>query len=162
MEESGKSHGVFLKNSNAMGECIAIPRLICSIELTKYSYLFIEVILQPTPALTFRSLGGVFDFYFFLGPSPDKVIEQYSEVIGKPFLPPYWSLGYHQCKFGYGSVNRTKAVMERTIAAKIPFDVQWNDIDYMDRRNDFTLDRKNFGEIKSFVDDLHKVSSWLP
>ena len=50
MENTGLSHGVFLKNSDS-----------------------IEVILQPAPAITFRALGGVFDFYFFLGPSPQEV-----------------------------------------------------------------------------------------
>ena len=71
---------------------------------------FSEIVLQPTPAITFRALGGILDFYIFTGPTPKSVIEQYSGVIGKPFLPPYWSLGYHQCKFGYKSLNRTKQV----------------------------------------------------
>jgi lysosomal alpha-glucosidase len=59
---------------------------------------FSEVVLQPTPALTFRTLGGVLDLYFMLGPDPIDVVEQYTEVVGRPFLVPYWSLGYHQCR----------------------------------------------------------------
>ena len=55
-----------------------------------------EAILQPTPALTFRTIGGILDLYFFLGPDPMSVVEQYTDVIGKPFLVPFWSLGYHQ------------------------------------------------------------------
>lgn len=50
MENDGNSHGVFLKNSDPM-----------------------EVILQPAPAITFRVLGGVLDFYFFFGPTPGEV-----------------------------------------------------------------------------------------
>lgn len=75
MEESGNSHGVLFLNGNAM-----------------------DVILQPTPALTFRSIGGIFDIYFFMGPTPADVLRQYSKIIGKPFLPPYWSLGFHLCR----------------------------------------------------------------
>jgi alpha-glucosidase (family GH31 glycosyl hydrolase) len=58
-----------------------------------------EVILQPAPAVTFRTLGGLLDFFIFLGPSPQKVIQQYTEVVGKPHMPPYWGLGFHLCRY---------------------------------------------------------------
>lgn len=37
-------------------------------------------------------------------------------------------------------------------------DTQWNDIDYMDRNNDFTYDKKKFRDLSQFVDDIHSVS----
>ena len=48
-------------------------------------------------------------------------------------------------------------MLERTLAAGIPLDVQWNDIDYMDKNNDFTYDPVRFGGLPQFVEDLHKV-----
>ncbi|XP_065342512.1 lysosomal alpha-glucosidase-like [Cloeon dipterum] len=134
LEESGKSHGVFLLNSNAM-----------------------DVILQPAPAITFRTIGGILDFFFFLGPNPADVISQYTEVIGRPYMPPYWGLGYHQCRFGYKTLAKTKEVLQRTIDAGIPIDTQWNDLDYMQRGNDFTWDSELFAKLPEFVDDLHKA-----
>ncbi|XP_069701371.1 lysosomal alpha-glucosidase-like [Periplaneta americana] len=134
MEKSGKSHGVFLLNSNAM-----------------------EVILQPAPAVTFRTLGGLLDFFIFLGPSPQNVIQQYTEVIGRPYMPPYWGLGFHLCRFGYKSLNDTKNVLNRTRKAGIPLDVQWNDLDYMERWNDFTYDKEKFKGLPEFVNELHQA-----
>ncbi|XP_011882286.1 PREDICTED: lysosomal alpha-glucosidase-like [Vollenhovia emeryi] len=134
MEESGIAHGVLFLNSNAM-----------------------DVILQPTPAITFRTIGGIFDIYFFLGPTPADVVRQYSEIVGKPFMPPYWSLGFHLCRFGYGSLENTKAVWNRTRAAGIPFDTQWNDLDYMDKNNDFTYNKEKFRDLPEFVEEIHSV-----
>jgi len=68
---SGRMHGVLLLNSNAMD----------------YSF-------QSTPSLTLRTIGGILDFFLFLGPKPEQVIEQYTSLIGRTFLPHYWSLGF--------------------------------------------------------------------
>ncbi|CAH2265666.1 jg4916 [Pararge aegeria aegeria] len=71
------------------------------------------IVLQPTPAITYRALGGMLDFYVFLGPTSQDVVSQYTAMIGRPFMPPYWSLGFHLCKFNYGSLNVTRDVMEK-------------------------------------------------
>ncbi|EFN85996.1 Lysosomal alpha-glucosidase, partial [Harpegnathos saltator] len=134
IEDSGMAHGVLFLNSNAM-----------------------DVILQPTPAITFRTIGGIFDIYFFLGPTAADVVRQYSEIVGKPFMPPYWSLGFHLCRYGYGNLEKTKTVWNRTRAAGIPFDTQWNDLDYMDKNNDFTYDKNTFKDLPKFVEELHSI-----
>ncbi|XP_033207449.1 lysosomal alpha-glucosidase-like [Belonocnema kinseyi] len=131
IEKSGNCHGVLLLNSNAM-----------------------EVILNPLPAITFRSIGGIFDFYFFMGPTPEDVLKQYSKIVGKPFLPPYWSLGFHLSRFNYGSLEKTRETWNRTREAKIPFDTQWNDLDYMDRNNVFTYDKVKYKDLPQFVKQL--------
>jgi len=132
MEKDGNANAVFLKNSNAM-----------------------DIILQPTPAITYRPIGGILDFYIFLGPTPNEAIQQYTEVIGKPTMPPYWSLGFHLCRWGYGTIEKMEMVRSRMAANGIPQDVQWNDIDYMESYRDFTIDHNKFHGLSSFVDNLH-------
>lgn len=133
-EGDGQAHGVFLLNSNAM-----------------------EVFMQPAPALTWLTIGGILDFFIFLGPSPQSVIQQYQEVIGYPMMPPYWSLGFHLCRWGYTSTNITRTVVQLMRQAKIPLDVQWNDLDYADQRRVFTFDPQRFGDLPQMVEDFHQL-----
>ncbi|KAK3090595.1 hypothetical protein FSP39_012987 [Pinctada imbricata] len=131
MEQDGRSHGVFLLNSNAM-----------------------DVVLQPSPAVTWRTIGGILDMYVFFGPTPSDVIQQYTEVVGRTFMPPYWSLGFHLCRWGYMTANKTMDVVNKLRQAGIPQDVQWNDIDYMEQHLDFTTGA-TFGDQSSLVRELH-------
>ncbi|XP_041362800.1 lysosomal alpha-glucosidase-like [Gigantopelta aegis] len=131
MEDDGNSHGVLLLNSNAM-----------------------DVILQPVPAITWRTIGGVLDFYIFLGPGPADVVQQYTEVVGRSFMPPYWSLGFHLCRWGYRTAMGTLDVVNKVRNAGIPQDTQWNDIDYMDNHLDFTTSPQ-FGDQAVLVNVLH-------
>ncbi|KGU36841.1 glucoamylase 1, partial [Candida albicans P57055] len=63
-----------------------------------------EVVVGET-SLTWRALSGVIDLYFFSGPDPKDVIQQYVSEIGLPAMQPYWALGYHQCRWGYDTVE---------------------------------------------------------
>ena len=81
----------------------------------------VEAELQPLPAITFRTIGGVLDMYVFLGPKPDDVIQQYTAVIGRPLIPPYWSLGFHLCRYGYNSATNLKTVINRNRQLGIPY-----------------------------------------
>lgn len=40
----------------------------------------IDVTLQPTPALTYRTIGGILDFYMVMGPTPELVVQEYTAV----------------------------------------------------------------------------------
>ncbi|CAK7292063.1 Lysosomal alpha-glucosidase [Vulpes lagopus] len=133
LEDGGSAHGVFLLNSNAM-----------------------DVVLQPSPALSWRSTGGILDVYVFLGPEPKSVVQQYLEVVGSPFMPPYWGLGFHLCRWGYSSTAITRQVVENMTRAHFPLDTQWNDLDYMDARRDFTFNKDGFGDFPAMVQELHR------
>ncbi|KAG7153671.1 Maltase-glucoamylase, intestinal-like [Homarus americanus] len=120
VEDDGNAHAVLWLNSNAM-----------------------EAETMPLPGLTLRSIGGVIDLYFFMGSSPTEALQQYTQVVGRPVLPPYWALGFHLCRYGYGSLDNLKAA-----------DVQYADIDYMDRRMDFTYDNVSYAGLPEYIREM--------
>ncbi|XP_052063145.1 lysosomal alpha-glucosidase-like [Mytilus californianus] len=132
VESDGKAFGIFLLNSNAMG------------------------LVKTNPvSVNYKTTGGILDFYVFLGPSPDQVIQQYSEVIGKTMMPPYWSLGFHLCRWGYTNTDNLRLIVNDMRKKQIPYDTQWVDIDYMDSYKDWTLDPNSFSDLPNLVNDLH-------
>lgn len=114
-----------------------------------------EMTLHPSKTLVYRTIGGIVDMFVFLGPNAYDVITTKNKLIGLPMMPPLWSLGFHLCRFGYKSTAHLNATLRRNQAAGVPVDVQWVDIDYADRRNDFTIDTENFGDLGDFVRQLH-------
>ncbi|XP_019573698.2 sucrase-isomaltase, intestinal [Rhinolophus sinicus] len=130
LEDESHAHGVLLLNSNAM-----------------------DVTFQPTPALTYRIIGGILDFYMFLGPTPEVATQQYHEVIGRPVMPPYWALGFQLCRYGYRNTSEVQQVYDDMVTAQIPYDVQYTDIDYMERQLDFTIGER-FHDLPQFVDKI--------
>jgi len=108
--------------------------------------------------ITYKVIGGIVDLYVFVGSSPKDVVSQFTKVVGKPMMQPYWSLGFHNCKYGYTSVDQVEDVVAKYQEAGINLDTQWMDIDYMEAYRDFTTDPTNFNttEVKSFANSLHQ------
>uniref|UniRef100_A0A7S1KLE3 alpha-glucosidase n=1 Tax=Percolomonas cosmopolitus TaxID=63605 RepID=A0A7S1KLE3_9EUKA len=130
--EIGASHGVLLLNSNAM-----------------------DVVLS-NQTLEYRTIGGVMDFFFFAGPSPKEVVQQYQQLTGLSYMPLYSTLGFHMCRYGYKNISHVRDVVQKMDQYQLPMDVQWLDIDYMRGYRLFTFDPVNFpqDEMKKFVDEL--------
>ncbi|KRY53086.1 Sucrase-isomaltase, intestinal, partial [Trichinella britovi] len=128
MNDDGSSHGVLFFNSGAQ-----------------------EYTTGPGPSLVYRTIGGILDMYFFVGPQPGQVIQQYQTLIGYPAMPAYWSLGFQLCRYGYHNTSEVEELVKRMRALEIPQDVQYVDIDYMDKNKDFTIDSENFKDLPELV-----------
>jgi len=103
------------------------------------------------PGAVYRTIGGLLDVYLFLGPGPEEVVQQYTQAIGRTPIPPYWSLGFHLCRYGYNNLDNMQAARDRMVEYGIPQDAQWGDIDIMERQLDFTVDAERFGLLPNYV-----------
>lgn len=91
------SHGVYYRNLHGM-----------------------EVVLKPEN-MTWRTLGGAIDLFFFDGPTqPEVTMEYQKSAVGLPAMQSYWTFGYHQCRWGYRNWTETREIVETLRAFDIP------------------------------------------
>src|SRR6056297_747795 len=89
----------------------------------------------------FTAEAGPMNYYFIFGDSPAAVIRAFTALVGRPSLPPLWSLGYHQSRYSYYPAHEVRAVARAFRERDIPADVLYLDIHYMDNFKVFTWDK---------------------
>ncbi len=103
---------------------------------------------------SFWAQGGEMNYYFIYGPSMERVVTNYTDLTGKPEMPPLWALGYHQSKWSYYPERNVREVAKKFRDLKIPCDAIYLDIDYMEGWRCFTWNKDYFPDPKKMVDDL--------
>jgi oligosaccharide 4-alpha-D-glucosyltransferase len=66
--------------------------------------------------------GGQFTYYFVAGNSTSELLKYYTDLTGRQPLPPLWSLGFLQSRFGYHSSAEARAVVTAFRQEHIPLD----------------------------------------
>lgn len=98
------THGVFLRNAHTQ-----------------------EILLRPS-GITWRALGGSIDLYFYNGPQASEVIASYQQTTtGLPAMQQYWTLGFHQCRWGYESWAALQEVVDNFAKFEIPLETIWSE-----------------------------------
>lgn len=96
------SHGVYMRNAHGQ-----------------------EVLLRPSN-ITWRTLGGNIDLYFYAGPTQDKVTKAYQmSATGLPAMQQYFTFGYHQCRWGYTNWSELQDVVDSFSRFGIPLENIW-------------------------------------
>ena len=98
------TNGVFLRNAHAQ-----------------------EILLRPE-GITWRTLGGSIDLYFYEGPDAQDIIKSYQlSTVGLPAMHQYWTLGFHQCRWGYSNWTVLKDVVDNFRKFAIPLETIWSE-----------------------------------
>ncbi|WP_179415270.1 glycoside hydrolase family 31 protein [Mucilaginibacter sp. E4BP6] len=105
--------------------------------------------------------AGDMNYYFFGAQSVAEIIEDYTWLTGRMEMPPLWSLGYQQCRWSYASAAEVLSIADRLRKDKIPADVMYCDIDYMDHYKIFTWNKTTFPDPKGMIDKLKSMNFHL-
>jgi len=109
---------------------------------------------ESRDSYSFGADGGELDYYFFYGPDPKRVIQDFTALVGRSQLPPLVALGYQQCRYSYYPEARVREIAREFRTRKIPADIIYLDIDYQQNNRPFTVDREKFPNFEGMVKDL--------
>lgn len=105
--------------------------------------------------ITITSEGPAFRVIIIEKENPIELQKALAEWTGKMDLPPLWALGFQQCRYSYFPDSMVMEIADEFRNRKIPCDVIWMDIDYMDQYKVFTFDNTRFPNPKKLNDYLH-------
>jgi len=106
----------------------------------------------------FGADDGEMNYYFFGSSTVENILKDYTALTGRTPMPPLWSLGYQQCRWGYANTTELLNVAKTLREKRIPADVVYMDITYMDNYKVFTWDPKNFPDPAGMMNELKKMS----
>jgi alpha-glucosidase len=118
----------------------------------------IEGVKDDSQKKAFFYLGapeGWADMVLTVGNSAKEVVTRLTTLCGLPAKPPLWALGYHQSRWGYGSLIDAQVLDAQMMRHKIPCDAIWFDIDYMDGYRIFTVKQGVFEHKDEVLEQLH-------
>jgi len=92
---------------------------------------------------------------FFLHKSAKEIIQLYQNIVGKPNLPPFWSLGWQQASWKYTTQALVEDMIQAYSDAGMPLETVYLDIPYMQDYSDFTVNTVDFPDLQGLADSLH-------
>ena len=115
-----------------------------------------KMTIETDSDVRFESEGPAFRVIAIEADTPQLLLQQLADLTGHMEMPPLWSLGYQQCRFSYNPDSRVKEIADTLRLHRIPSDVIWMDIDYMDSYKIFTFNPKEFPDPKGLNNYLHR------
>jgi len=107
---------------------------------------------------SFGADGGAMNYYFIYGESVAEIVQSFSYLTGKMQMPPKWSLGLQQCRYSYYPADTMLSIGKTYREKKIPCDVIYYDIHYMDAYKIFTWHPQYFSNPKALNQAFDKLN----
>jgi len=101
---------------------------------------------------SWAAYGGRADFYIGVAPSIGRLLEIYTDLTGRPPMPPLYAFGFMLSRWGVESQGEMIELVDEYRRRGIPLDVLILDYDWF--TNDFDWNLSKFPEPEEFVDGL--------
>ncbi|MCX6244030.1 MAG: DUF4968 domain-containing protein [Bacteroidetes bacterium] len=109
----------------------------------------------------FSAADGEMNYYFFGAKTIPGIIRDYTWLTGRMKLPPYWSLGFQQSRWSYYPDSEVLNLARTFREKKLPCDMIYLDIHYMDNYKIFTWNKERFPDPKSMIGKLKDMGFHL-
>lgn len=98
------------------------------------------------------------DLFIFIG-EPKEILDAYTDLTGKPELPPLWSFGFWMSRITYFSEEEGLAVADKLRVNKVPadvlhFDTGWFETDW---RCDYQFSESRFDNPVKMIEKMDKM-----
>ena len=104
----------------------------------------------------FGADDGEMNYYFFGSSTIPAIIKDYTALTGRTPMPPIWSLGFQQSRWGYNSQQQLLTIAKTFREKRLPADVIVSDINYMDNYKVFTWSNK-YPDTKGMLDTMKQI-----
>ena len=102
------------------------------------------------------TIGGIINYFITFGDTPEEALLEIHKIIGRPCLPPYWALGWHQSRWGYKTTKDLEKILNNYNKYHIPLESIWADLDLLENNKNFMIS-SGHNLTSKFVDKLHTL-----
>lgn len=106
---------------------------------------------------SYKVFGGEMSFYIFVANSVPNQLEEYTWLTGRQPLPPRWSFGYIQSKYGYRNENDARSMIQTMRQREIPCDAIVLDLYWFENMGDISWDFVDWPNPFSMMQDFLNV-----
>ncbi|MDZ7776542.1 MAG: glycoside hydrolase family 31 protein [Bacteroidales bacterium] len=107
--------------------------------------------------LRYSNESGVMDYFFLFGNSQADLLELYTGLTGRQEIPPLWSLGYIQSRYGYETQQEAEDVVEQMQNSGFPLDALVLDLYWFGspgQMGNLSWDYSRFPDPEQMIDDF--------
>ena len=106
---------------------------------------------------SFEVPDGEMVYYFIFGSDYKEIMGQYTQLTGKPIMPPRWALGFSQCRGLLTNEELTYEIAKGYRDRGIPCDIIYQDIGWTEYLQDFEWRDGNYTNPRKMLSDLDSM-----
>lgn len=119
----------------------------------------LDIASTDADVLDYKFMGGPATYYVLSGEGYDQLLERYTLLTGRQPLPPLWSLGFIQSKYGYETEEETREIVNKLQNEDFPLDAVVLDLFWFgdkQKMGSLDWDRERFPDAEDMVKDFEE------